>query len=449
MPVGVVEGFYGTPWTHIARLDMIDFLGNHGFNIYIYAPKDDPFHRERWAEPYPQPEFARLRNLTTRAIRRDVDFCFALSPGLSMRYSSDEDFERLWKKAAQVAELGVRTFGLFLDDIPPELAHDQDKSKFPSLAEAHVHVANKLLERLKKEYGEVRLILCPTPYWGVEPQDYHRLLGQGLSSEIHVMWTGRTVCSSTITCQDADSYGSGIRRKPFLWDNYPVNDYNRDRLFLGPLKGRDSELLQHLSGYVSNPMNEAEASKFALLTFADYASNPPRYDPIESWKRAVQQILPRELRKAFLAFADHSRASFLDIDESPALSEYVREIMRNPMDADLINRMVRYLHDLRRSIKKLERGLPPKLKKEMRPYLRKGDSLVELGLCSLDLLKSARKTIPKTSKSKRRIQNMLNQVSKDSHQLMGKIKANWTIEKFEQDSYPEQLAKKALEVTKS
>lgn len=434
----------------MARLDMIDFLGNYGFNIYIYAPKDDPFHREKWAEPYPEHEFSKLRQLAKRAIKKSVDFCFAVSPGLSMTYSSDEDFERLWNKVAQVAALEVRSFGLFLDDIPPELAHDQDKSRFSSLADAHVHVANKLLERLKKQYGEARLILCPTPYWGIEAQDYHRTLAKGLSYEIHVMWTGRTVCASTISCQDADSYGSGIGRRPFLWDNYPVNDYNRDRLFLGPLKGRDCELLQHLSGYVSNPMNEAEASKFALLTFADYIRNPSEYDPIEAWKRAVQQILQKNLRKAFFAFAEHSRASFLDIEESLVLAEYLQEIVKNPTNADLLNRMIKYLHDLKRSISKLERDLPPKLLKEMRPYLKKGDSLVELGFCSLDLLKASRKGNTRVAKSKtRRIQKMLDELSKDSHQLMGKIKGNWTIEKVEQDSYPEQLAKKALEVVKS
>ena len=42
---GVVEGFYGTPWTHDARLEVISFLAARGMNAYAYAPKDDARHR--------------------------------------------------------------------------------------------------------------------------------------------------------------------------------------------------------------------------------------------------------------------------------------------------------------------------------------------------------------------------------------------------------------------
>ncbi|TGV13625.1 beta-N-acetylglucosaminidase, partial [Mesorhizobium sp. M00.F.Ca.ET.186.01.1.1] len=35
---GVIEGFYGTPWTHAERLDMIDFLHRHDYNAYFYSP---------------------------------------------------------------------------------------------------------------------------------------------------------------------------------------------------------------------------------------------------------------------------------------------------------------------------------------------------------------------------------------------------------------------------
>ena len=42
---GVVEGFYGRPWTEAERRMMLHFLGEHGMNLYVYAPKDDPYHR--------------------------------------------------------------------------------------------------------------------------------------------------------------------------------------------------------------------------------------------------------------------------------------------------------------------------------------------------------------------------------------------------------------------
>ena len=35
---GIVEGFYGRPWSHAARLDAISFLSPRGLNAYVYAP---------------------------------------------------------------------------------------------------------------------------------------------------------------------------------------------------------------------------------------------------------------------------------------------------------------------------------------------------------------------------------------------------------------------------
>ena len=44
---GVVEGFYGTPWTFDDRSDIIEFCRQSNLNAYIYAPKDDPYHRDK------------------------------------------------------------------------------------------------------------------------------------------------------------------------------------------------------------------------------------------------------------------------------------------------------------------------------------------------------------------------------------------------------------------
>ena len=35
---GTVEGFYGTPWSHKARLSQIEFYGRNKMNVYIYGP---------------------------------------------------------------------------------------------------------------------------------------------------------------------------------------------------------------------------------------------------------------------------------------------------------------------------------------------------------------------------------------------------------------------------
>lgn len=50
---GVIEGFYGNPWSDADRKSQFDFYGKNKLNIYVYGPKDDPYHRTKWRENYP------------------------------------------------------------------------------------------------------------------------------------------------------------------------------------------------------------------------------------------------------------------------------------------------------------------------------------------------------------------------------------------------------------
>ena len=45
---GVVEGFYGKEWTAEERAVVLRFCHSNHLNAYIYAPKDDPYHRKKW-----------------------------------------------------------------------------------------------------------------------------------------------------------------------------------------------------------------------------------------------------------------------------------------------------------------------------------------------------------------------------------------------------------------
>jgi hypothetical protein len=48
---GVIEGFYGPPWSEAERLQLFATLQAQGLNTYVYAPKDDLKHRALWREP--------------------------------------------------------------------------------------------------------------------------------------------------------------------------------------------------------------------------------------------------------------------------------------------------------------------------------------------------------------------------------------------------------------
>jgi hypothetical protein len=297
---GVVEGFYGVPWTHQDRLEILRFEGAHGMNVYYYAPKDDHYHRKLWREPYPPVEKKRLGDLVEAANRNFVDFCFAISPGLTMAYSSEQDFHVLTNKLASVSKLGVSCFALFLDDVPQDLQDPQDRAQFKTLAQAHIYLTNKLYKYLKEQSAADRLTLTPTTYtneWG--NRDYIKELGAGVDPDVSIVWTGPKVLSPSITVEQAREWGGYLHRPPLVWDNFPVNDGTPWCRYLGPLIGRDPQLPGAIRGLFSNPMIEPHASMIPLQTIADYQWNASAYDPAQSETHAVEsqygQDAPRQL----------------------------------------------------------------------------------------------------------------------------------------------------------
>jgi len=320
---GIIEGFYGPPWSHQQRLRLLDFCELYKLNIYVYAPKDDPFHRERWREPYAGKLLREFRQLVDAAARHGVRFCFAISPGLSMRYSSRADLTALCRKIDAMREMGVDSFALCMDDIPGELHHAQDRRAFASLGDAHAHVTNRLREYLDRAAPNTQLIFCPTDYTGTKSTPYLKALGERLRPEVLVFWTGSEVCTPVIDGADADAYGAAIGRPPLIWDNYPVNDYNRNRLLLGPLRSRSADLHEHVSGLIANPMNEGEASKLPLVTVADYLWNSEAYRPEPSWEAALLQQAGARGYAPLRYFAECSMSSFLYAKDCPQLGAAV------------------------------------------------------------------------------------------------------------------------------
>src|SRR4051812_34331625 len=127
---GTIEGFYGPPWSHEQRRDHLAFSAGIGLNTYVYAPKDDPYHRRLWRTPYPPVELARIADLARTAAGLGVRFVYALHPALSMRFADDAEHETLAAKAAQLHGAGVRAFALLFDDVPTELSDATDRARF-------------------------------------------------------------------------------------------------------------------------------------------------------------------------------------------------------------------------------------------------------------------------------------------------------------------------------
>lgn len=333
---GVVEGFYGTPWTHADRLEMIRFIGARGMNRFVYSPKDDPYLRRHWAQPYGPEALADLAELVVAGSSVGVDLIYCLSPGLSIRYSDEADADRVLAKLESVAALGIRHFGLLLDDVPGRLQHDADIARYTSLAEAQATLANLVFHGLRDRVRGATLIVCPTEYWGYGDEPYIAELGQTLDAGIALFWTGRAICSATLDAADAGVFTSATGRRPTYWDNYPVNDVAMGHeLHVGPYRGRSADLAGNAEGVIANAMERFESSKIAIATIADYLRSPADYDAEESWDAALHDVAGRDA-DAYRDFADNSRSSCLSQLDAPevtfALEEHTFGLLIGDMD---------------------------------------------------------------------------------------------------------------------
>lgn len=298
---GVIEGFYGNPWSDADRKSQFDFYGKNKLNIYVYGPKDDPYHREKWRENYPDDKAAVIRSLAEAAKKNHVSFVWAIHTGGSIN-NSESDFKAVVKKLEHVYSLGVRNFSIFFDDFGG--------------ADADLQVAecNYVWENFIMKHDDLnKLSMCPTKYnaayasWN-KNDAYLRGLGNGLHKGIEVMWTGDGV-ADMINQSDLDFFKTATNGlAPFIWLNYPVNDYCIGHMLMGKFYGNDqgdNAFGSKMTAFTSNPMEYAEASKVALYGVADYSWNMKDYNPEANWERAIKYLMPNNT-EAFHVFCEHN-----------------------------------------------------------------------------------------------------------------------------------------------
>lgn len=347
---GVIEGFYGAPWSHADRLAQLDFYGRTKQNIYVYSPKDDPYLRARWRDQYPPDQLALISQLVARATANHVGFTYALSPGLSVCYSSDADKTALVTKFQSLWDIGVRSFAIPLDDISYTRWNcDADAAKFGTGGAAAGAAQSFLLNRVQQDFiathlGAERLQMVPTEYYNVTDSPYKTALRTQLDQAVIVEWTGVGVIAEQITEEQARQAKEVFGHDILIWDNYPVNDYITERLLLGPYVGREPGVAKLMSGITANPMVQAETSKIAEFTSGDFLWNPDRYGPDKSWLAAIAD-LAGPAAPALKVFAENNYSSLLarldtgkpDLD-SPALRPLLTAFWsalekKNPWDA--------------------------------------------------------------------------------------------------------------------
>jgi hyaluronoglucosaminidase len=307
MKTGVIEGFFGMPWGHEARLGFVDFLGQHGDDFYIYAPKGDPFLRRRWREPMPGDTLRELAALNHRCVERGVSMGVGLTPfEIYLNYDASAR-GALRSKVEQLNAIGMDLLCVLFDDMRG------DVERLPEL-QADV-IADVCAWSNARNFA-----VCPTYYsydarlvsqFGPPPKTYLRDFGRLVDPSIDIFWTGEKVISSGYPASHLGEVAEDLGRKPFIWDNHSSNDArNRTgRLYLDPSVGGWSLPAGLAAGLAVNPMNESYLSRIALSGYRRLLAHPGQ--PLD-FEEVCRELCPPATAQRLTADADSFQSGGLD-----------------------------------------------------------------------------------------------------------------------------------------
>jgi hyaluronoglucosaminidase len=291
--LGIIEGFYGKPWTWAERAETVGFLAAHEYRFYLYAPKADQYLRRKWTLPHPNLMADELHGLARICRDYGVRFGIGLSPYELHERFTDDARAALSEKLRSLDDFAIDDLGILFDDM---------RGDTPDLADRQVEIVDWIAARTSAS----RVIVCPSYYsddpvldraFGKRPDNYLETLGQRLDPAIDLFWTGEEVCSREISPAHVDRVAEVIRRKPFLWDNYPVNDGQRMSQFLHvrAFTGRPANLASHIAAHGINPALQPTLSRVPALSLVESYRLGDRYAYGDAFRRAADLVLGPDL----------------------------------------------------------------------------------------------------------------------------------------------------------
>ncbi|MDO8289667.1 MAG: beta-N-acetylglucosaminidase domain-containing protein [Parvibaculum sp.] len=296
--LGIIEGFYGRPWTWAEREETAAYLSGHGYRFYHFAPKADLFLRRRWAEPHPAADAAGLASLSRTCRAHGVRFGVGLSPYEIYRDFNDAARDALARKLAFLDETGIDDLAILFDDM---------RGDFPDLAQKQAEIVHWV----KSRSAATRLLICPSYYtddpildriFGDRPANYLEDLGRALDPAIEVLWTGEEVCAREFSVGHLARVTKQLGRKPFLWDNYPVNDGPRMSQFLHirAFTGRPAAMGAYISAHGVNPSSQPMLARIPALTLVDAYAQGDKYQYGAALASAAERVLGKDLAKSLV-----------------------------------------------------------------------------------------------------------------------------------------------------
>ena len=332
---GIIEGYYGVPYSAEVTKDLFRFMTRYKMNTYMYGAKSDPYHSRYWGDPYPttitedQQRIGYLnqdmmRDITKVASETKVNFIWAIHPGKAFANAEDPQvLDKIMAKFESMHELGVRQFGVFVDDVgvPSD----------PAIMKLCADNLNALQQRIDNKWNRKGAAATDT----VKPLHYvpqlyahswvsrerAREFFESLSAtadKINIYITGANVWSVPNN-EDLATVKSWLGREVSWWWNYPCNDQDPTKLFVMDTYSnfRDETHIDNLSHIekglkglntlIINPMQQGELSKVALFSVADYSWNNAAFDNYESWETAIPAVVGKERAKAFKKLAPYLR----------------------------------------------------------------------------------------------------------------------------------------------
>ncbi len=294
--LGIVEGFFGPLWSWQQRARVVATLAPAGYARYVYAPKGDAALRRHWDAPYEPLWLAQIEAFAKRCTELGVELAIGLSPYGLQNDISAQKIATFRARLRDLAAVGIERFAILFDD----MAANAD-----DLASAQLQIVDAAADALPDR----SFIVCPSYYsddivldrvFGERPATYLEDLGRHLDPAIEIFWTGPEVCARQISRTHLQRIGETLRRKPTLWDNYPVNDGPRmsTQLHLRAFTGRDWRAGDAVAAHLINPALQPTLSTLPALTLADVYSQKDAYDYAESFYAAAHKVVGASLALA-------------------------------------------------------------------------------------------------------------------------------------------------------
>jgi hyaluronoglucosaminidase len=266
-------------------------------NVFVYAPKHDPYHRFRWEVLYPREEMRRFRELGELARKSGGMFSIAISPGNSFRPEDKKHQRLLMRKLLQFAEVGCTFFPILYDDLNGFTKFDTPEAA--GHAERQGRMMNGYVEAMAKEVKGARFLFCPTEYGTAEKSPYLTRLHEVLDPRVEVICTGvdgpgYQIFAKTLSNAGAEKYVRNFGRKPLFWDNFNTSDWKLDAMHWSAYEGRGSRLAEFSAGILVNPQNVYRLNWPLFGAVGDYFRDPKGFRA----KRSQRKYLVEELGEA-------------------------------------------------------------------------------------------------------------------------------------------------------